>query len=807
MTIASAEIRSEPGQAEGQRARGRLFRRYVTLLVGLVAAILIISGGLSTYFSYQREKTALAQIQQEKAVAAAAVIRQFIEEIQTQIGWTTQLSLLPDAGGVEQRRIDYYRLLRQAPAITEIAFLGGDGKELLRVSRLAMDMVGSLADLAENVGFRTAHETGAYYGPVYFRKESEPYMTLAVRGSGKKGDVTIAEINLKFIRDVISGIRVGKEGYAYVVDAGGRLVAHPDLALVLRKTDLSSLPQVAEVSAAPGAGAATSDQPEIATSLDGRQVLVAHAAIAPLNWRVLVETPLAEAFAPLYTNLVWNGGLLLLGLAIAVLASLFLARNLVGPIRALQDGAARIGRGELTSRIDVRTGDELQSLAEHFNQMAGQLQESYANLEHKVEERTVQLARSVSELEALGEVSRAVNSSLELETVLARILRHACTFADAGGGAIYVAEEEAPRFRIAATHGMDDELVRAIRGLPVRTGDTVVGQCVAQRDAAQIPDLAAEPDYPLHAAMMKAGIRALLGVPLLREGEVIGALIVRRKRTGAFADDTVELVKSFAAQSALAIHNAKLFHELEQKSRELEAASRHKSEFLANMSHELRTPLNAVLGYAELIQDGIYGEVPAKMGDVLERIQQNGRHLLGLINAVLDLSKIEAGQLTLSPADYSVRELALGVISATEALAAEKQLALEVDVPADLPQGFGDERRITQVLMNLVSNAIKFTEAGSVCIRAKVEDGSFVVAVTDTGVGIAPGDCERIFEEFQQVDSSSTRKKGGTGLGLAIAKRIVELHGGRIWVDSTPGQGSTFAFTLPLRVGAQERAA
>jgi signal transduction histidine kinase len=439
--------------------------------------------------------------------------------------------------------------------------------------------------------------------------------------------------------------------------------------------------------------------------------------------------------------------------------------------------------------------------------MAGQLQESYANLEGKVEERTLQLARSVSELEALGEVSRTVNSSLELETVLARILAHACVLADAGGGAIYVVEAEADHFRIAATHGMDEELVRAIRGLHVRMGDTVVGQCAAQQHPVQVPDLADEPDYPLHAAMMKAGIRALLGVPLLREGEVIGALVVRRKRAGAFADETVELVKSFAAQSALAVHNARLFHEIEEKSRELEAASRHKSEFLANMSHELRTPLNAVLGYAELIQDGIYGDVPAKMGDVLERIQQNGRHLLGLINDVLDLSKIEAGQLTLSPSDYSMRELVLDVVSATEALAAEKKLALEVDVPADLPRGRGDERRLTQVLMNLVSNAIKFTETGSISIRAKVEDGSFLVAVSDTGVGIAPEDRERIFEEFQQVDSSSTRKKGGTGLGLAIAKRIVELHGGRIWVESTPGQGSTFSFTLPLRAGEREKAA
>ncbi|MDF2780907.1 MAG: histidine kinase,HAMP proteinhistidine kinase,cache, partial [Geminicoccaceae bacterium] len=597
MSLASAVTSKGSARAEGQRAHGRLFRRYVVLLVALVAGVLIISGGLSIYFTYQREKGALAQIQQEKAVAAAAVIRQFIEEIQNQIGWTTQLSLLPDAAGIEQRRIDYYRLLRQAPAITEIAFIDGSGREQLRVSRLAMDVVSSQADLSDEPAVRSAREAGAYFGPVYFRKESEPYMMLAVRGSGKKGDVTIAEINLKFIRDVISGIRVGKEGYAYVVDAEGRLVAHPDLALVLRKTDLSTLPQVRDVTAAPGSSVTTSRQ--TTASIGGGPVLSAHAAIAPLNWHVFVETPLAEALAPLYTTMLWNAGLLLLGLAIAVLASLFLARNLIGPIRALQEGAGRIGRGDLRSRIDIKTGDELQALAEHFNQMAGQLQESYANLEGKVEERTRQLARSVSELEALGEVSRAVNSSLELETVLARILAHACTFADAGGGAIYVAESETARFRIAATHGMDDELVRAIRALPVRLGDTVVGQCVAQRDAAQIPDLAAEPAYPLHAAMIKAGIRALLGVPLLREGEVIGALIVRRKRTGPFADDTVDLVKSFAAQSSLAIYNARLFHELAQKSRELEAASRHKSEFLANMSHELRTPLNAVLGYAE----------------------------------------------------------------------------------------------------------------------------------------------------------------------------------------------------------------
>jgi signal transduction histidine kinase/HAMP domain-containing protein len=502
------------------------------------------------------------------------------------------------------------------------------------------------------------------------------------------------------------------------------------------------------------------------------------------------------------------------GIAIGGLALLLLMAfawryvgHLAGPIRALEEGATRIGRGDLTSRINVRTGDELQSLAEHFNQMAGQLQESYANLEGKVEERTLQLARSVSELEALGEVSRAISSTLDLRAVLDSILAHACQLADAGGGAIYVYDPARRQFDLEAGYRMGEELIAAVRAQPIRLGDALIGQCAERREAVQIDDLTKAPPHPLFALHLEAGVRALLAVPLVHQHELIGALVVRRKRVGAFAEDTVSLLQSFAAQSAVAIQNARLFREIEQKSRELEAASRHKSEFLANMSHELRTPLNAVLGYAELIQDGIYGEVPAKMQEVLERIQQNGRHLLGLINDVLDLSKIEAGQLTLSPVDFSMRELVLDVVSATEALAAEKKLVLEVDAPADLPHGRGDERRITQVLLNLVGNAIKFTDAGSVRIRAGVEDSSFLVTVTDTGVGIAPEDRERVFGEFQQVDTSSTRRKGGTGLGLAIARRIVELHGGRIWVESTPGQGSTFAFTLPLRAGEREKAA
>jgi signal transduction histidine kinase len=292
-------------------------------------------------------------------------------------------------------------------------------------------------------------------------------------------------------------------------------------------------------------------------------------------------------------------------------------------------------------------------------------------------------------------------------------------------------------------------------------------------------------------------------VPLLGRDHVIGALVVRRKARGAFPQTTVDLLKTFAAQSVLAIQNAQLFTEIDEKSRQLEIASQHKSQFLANMSHELRTPLNAILGYTELILDSIYGEPSDKMREVLERLQANGKHLLGLINDVLDLSKIEAGQLTLDLSDYSVQDIVHTVVVAVESLATGKKLKLTTDVAPNLQTGHGDERRLAQVLLNLVGNAIKFTDKGDVAIKATAADGSFTVAVRDTGPGIAPSDQSKIFEEFQQADSSITRKKGGTGLGLSIAKRIIEMHGGRIWVESAVGKGSTFAFTIPTNVERQ----
>jgi signal transduction histidine kinase len=420
----------------------------------------------------------------------------------------------------------------------------------------------------------------------------------------------------------------------------------------------------------------------------------------------------------------------------------------------------------------------------------------------EVQARTRELSQSVEELSALGEVSQAINSTLDVEMVLTTIVSKAVQLSGTEAGTIYTFDELSQEFRLRATHGMDEAMVAAIRDRRIGIGETAIGKAAAQRAPIQIADALRDTSLVLDI-VVRAGYRSFLFVPLLRFDQIVGALVVRRKAPGEFPQSTVKLLQTFADQSVLAIQNARLFREIEEKSRELAEASKHKSQFLANMSHELRTPLNAILGYTELILDSVYGEMPEKARSVLDRVQRNGRHLLGLINDVLDLSKIEAGQLTLSLSDYSLKNVIQSVFSAVEPLAREKQIALKIEVASELPQGHGDERRLTQVLLNLVGNAIKFTDSGKVSIKGSSASGSFTVAVRDTGPGISAADQAKLFQEFQQADNSITRKKGGTGLGLAISKRIIEMHGGRIWVESSPGNGSTFSFTVPTKVERQ----
>ena len=482
--------------------------------------------------------------------------------------------------------------------------------------------------------------------------------------------------------------------------------------------------------------------------------------------------------------------------ALSTAAAALFARRVTRPLTRLTEAATRVGRGDLSELVPITSHDEVGQLTATFNDTVVRLRSLV-----QTEAERDQLRKLTEELKALAEVGRAVNSTLDLDSVLMTIISRASQLAATEGGLIYEYDDAADQLRLRAVQNFEADLADALRARPLRKGEGVGGRVVEARAPFQVPDITAEGAYKVHIRdiLIRAGYRALLAVPLIREERVIGAFLVGRKSPGEFARETVDLLTTFASQSALAIENARLFHQLEQKSRELEDASRHKSQFLANMSHELRTPLNAILGYTELIVDRVYGEVPGKIDEVLDRVQKNGRHLLGLINDVLDLSKIEAGQLTLHLSDYSFSDVVQEVVSSVGSLAAEKQLQLTVDVASDLPTGRGDERRITQVLLNLVGNAIKFTDKGNVAVRVSAMDGAFLAGVADTGPGIDKQDQERIFEEFQQSDSGLTKSKTGTGLGLAIAKRIAELHGGRIWVESTLGKGSTFYLRIPFR--------
>ncbi len=414
----------------------------------------------------------------------------------------------------------------------------------------------------------------------------------------------------------------------------------------------------------------------------------------------------------------------------------------------------------------------------------------FQELQQRNRELTAALEQQTATADVLQTLSRAPT---DLQAALDHIVKSAARLCDADG--VRIRLREADQIRIVAHVGAVAAGVGMTHPFSTEGPSGWAVRVMLDRRTLHVPDVPAQaPD----SKAARSGVGSLVIVPLLRAGEAIGALNVGRDQVRPFTDRQIALLETFADQAVIAIENARLFRELADRSEQLERASRHKSEFLANMSHELRTPLNAIIGYTELTLDGIYGEVSDRVLEVLGRVRTSGQHLLGLINAVLDLSRIEAGQLVLAPAPYSPRDLVHTVVAQVESLAAAKGLRLRVTLPSDLPNGVGDERRLTQVLLNLVGNAIKFTDVGEVAIRVVAMDGHFTFAVTDTGPGVAEADRERIFGEFQQADDRRVRERGGTGLGLAIARRIVELHGGRIWLESEVGRGSTFTFTVPL---------
>jgi signal transduction histidine kinase/ActR/RegA family two-component response regulator len=419
--------------------------------------------------------------------------------------------------------------------------------------------------------------------------------------------------------------------------------------------------------------------------------------------------------------------------------------------------------------------------------------------------REAELARKVEELEALREVGEAVSSSLDVDQVLAMIAKHAVELSATDGGSILDYSEDERCFRVRAVYHTEQSVVDRLRSIRIHLDETLVGRAAKERRPISVTDLADTAMDPHTRILFDAGWRSLVAVPMLREGQIVGSLVVRRKRTGGFSEETLDLVETFAAQSALALLNAQLYRDLQEQSAELQRASRHKSEFLASMSHELRTPLNAVLGFSEVLLERMFGEINERQEDYLRDIHGSGQHLLELLNEILDLSKVEAGRMELEYSTFDLRTLLEHAASMLRERAAARGVEVRVEVGPGVGFVYADELRLKQVVLNLLTNAVKFTDtSGSVVVRAVRSDLELHITVTDTGIGVPESDRERIFESFQQGGRGASREEG-TGLGLTLSRRIVELLGGRMWLESEVGVGSTFGFSIPVEAGREPK--
>ncbi len=540
--------------------RGRLFRKYLLLILTLVIGALLASGAISVYFSYQEIKAALSNLQHEKALGAASRIEQYVHTIEQQLAYAALPQL--DASDVELRKIEFLKLLRQAPEVTDISQVDASGHEQIAVSRLGMDSINSGKDRSQEPAFRNPRRGKPWFGPVYFRKETEPYMTIAIRSGSDAGPVTVADVNLKFIWDVVSRIKIGEKGKAYVVDRNGFLVADPDIGLVLRKTDLSSLPHVKAAIGGQSAGA----EAMLSKDLAGVAVLTSVAAIEPLGWYVFAEQPEAEVNEGLYAS-IWRTGLLLLaGLVISAFAALALARGMVRPIRTLDEGARRIGAGELDQKIEIHTGDELEALADQFNRMTGQLRESYAGLERKVDERTRELQSSLEQQTAISEILRVISSSpTDVQPVLDAVAERAAHLCGTPFARVFLIDGDVLRPRAELWAGETQAHI-AVGPVPLRR-TSIVGRAALDRETIHLQDVVPLLDTEFPDARPNVeitGQRASLAVPLMREGGAYGAILLYRLEPRPFSADQIALVETFARQAAIAIDNVRLFNETKE---------------------------------------------------------------------------------------------------------------------------------------------------------------------------------------------------------------------------------------------------
>jgi signal transduction histidine kinase len=630
-----ALIEPSPTAAPAEQRRGRLLRNYFLISFVLLSGGLITSGLWEIYYRYHEIREHIALAQQEAAAGAASRLGQFVQEMHRSMTAATRSREVTALGFTPDYRFELERLLLIAPAITEVVALDAGGIVRARAARLRTVLPEDQRDFSTSLAFQQARRGQTHFGPAHFVRDSEPFMTIAVPIEHLAGEVVgvlLAEVSLIYVgENVVARLADGETGYAYVVSRAGDLLAHPHVALVLQRRNVTHLDQVggALSSAAPGA----SSKGALTQNLQGEQVFSSYSALADLDWVVFVERPAEEVYRPLYASIRRTAALLLVGLGMATLASLLVARRILKPLQALRHGVQRIGQGNLGVRLQVKTGDELETLANEFNRMSARLQEAYLGLEQKVAERT-------QELVALNQ--------------------------------------------------------------------------------------------------------------------------------------------------------------------QLEQANRLKSQFLANVSHELRTPMNAIIGFTRLVMRKTEGQIPPLQNANLQKVLISADHLLELINGLLDLSKIEAGHMALSAARFDLKELIHVTTATVEPMLKIDRVRLVTEIAPDVPALYTDREKLKQIVLNLLSNAAKFTDEGVIKVAAWRTGERLTLAVSDTGIGMPAEALDYIFEEFRQVDMSSTRRHGGTGLGLAIVRKLTRLLGGEVTVESELGRGSTFTVTLPLSADRSE---
>jgi signal transduction histidine kinase len=817
--------------------RSKLFIKYVVLFVTVVLLALVANGTFEILFSYQEHKASLINIQREQAEAAADKIEQFITEIERQVGWTTQLPWSNST--LEQRRFDALRLLRQVPAITEFTQIDATGHEQLRVSRLAMDVIGSGADYSQKPEFTEARTHKVYYGPVYFRRQSEPYLALSLAGTRRAAGVSIAQVNLKFIWDVVSKIKVGERGHAYVVDSAGRLIAHPDISLVLRNTDISRLAQV-RGARSPGRND-SGEQVQEAEDIAGHKVLTTYASVAPLGWLVFVETPIEEAYAPLYASIRRAGFVLFGALTLAFVTGMFLAGRMVVPIQALRAGAARIGGGDLAQRISVKTGDELETLADQFNDMAGRLQESYADLEKKVALRTRELSETLEQQTATGEILASISGSMtDTKPVFDAIVRNLLRLFGTRFAVVQLFQDG--MVHVPAVDG-EPGFEKLIERYPRPLDDsTVGGLTMLSRQTVQFSPVLGNPAAPPATQQFARdfGFNSVIFAPMIREDNVIGAIGTARHEAQAFDGKQVALIKAFADQAVIAIENVRLFESVQARTRELVKSLEDlrttqdrliQTEKLASLgqltagiAHEIKNPLNFVNNFSavsvELVDELQVGlrdvqldqktraeitELTNMLRGNLDKVVQHGNRADSIVKNMLLHSRQGAGEHRPVDINALVDE---SLNLAYHGARAEKQgFNITLERSFDSSAGEVDlfPQEITRVLLNLISNgfyaATKRKSAVSggdyepkLAVATKNLGDKVEIRIRDNGSGIPPEVRQRMFNPF-----FTTKPAGeGTGLGLSISHDIiVKQHAGSLEVDTQPGEFTEFRIVLP----------